>query len=249
MRLFYWELLSKKVREKVDRLAFVGSFSQEIAKEKGMRLVVGKERSLCFYWLVDETDGVIADVKFQAFGPVGLIAAAEVLCELVLRKNYDQASRLTADLIDQHVRDKKEVPAFPKECDPYLNQALSAMDQAVSQCIDIPFAASHDLTPIENDFGEIPGGIPGFEDLPHGQKVQLIKEVLDKEIRPYVALDAGDVTLVELKENGEALISYEGACTTCPSSTGSTLSAIQKILRARVHPNLSVIPVLESFSI
>lgn len=244
MKPFYWELFSKKLREKLDRLAFVGFFTQEIAKAKGMRLAVGQEGSLCFYWLVDETDGVIADVKFQAFGPIGLIAAAESLSELMLRKNYDQASRLTVDLIDQHVRDKKEIPAFPKECDPFLNQALSAMDQAVSRCIDLPFEASHDVTPIESDFGELPGGIPGFEDLPHSQKVHIVKEVLDREIRPYIALDAGDVTLVELKETLEVLISYEGACTSCPSSTGSTLSAIQKILRARVHPSLIVVPVI-----
>ncbi len=243
MKLFYWELFSKKLREKIDRLRFVGFFTPELAHEKAMRYVVGKEGNLSFYWLVDESDGVVADAKFQAFGPVGLIAAAEVATELVLRKNYDQISRLTADLIDQHVRDKKEIPAFPKFCDSYLNQVLFAIDAAVQQCLDIPFTATYDVTPIENDFGEIPGGIPGWEDFPHGQKVKIVEEVLDKEIRPYIELDAGGVTLVEFRENGEVLISYQGSCVTCHSSTGSTLTAIQRILRARVHPSLFVTPV------
>ena len=50
--------------------------------------------------------------------------------------------------------------------------------------------------------------------------------------------------LIDLKETGELIISYQGACTSCHASTGSTLSAIQKILRARVHPSLFVTPKL-----
>jgi len=242
VRPFYWELFSKKLREKIDRLRYVGFFTLQLAMEKEMRYVTGREGTLCLYWLVDESDGVIADAKFQAYGPVGLIAAAEVASELILRKNYDQASRISADLIDQHMRDRKDVPAFPKECDPYLNQVLSAIDRAIQQCLDIPFAATYDMTPIERDFGEIPGGIPGWEAFPHEQKMKIIEEVIDKEIRPYIELDAGGVTLVSLKEDGEVIIAYEGSCTTCHSSTGSTLSAIQQILTARIHPGLRVIP-------
>ncbi len=244
IRPFYWELFSKKLREKIDRLRYVGFFHAKMAEEKEMRLVQGKVGRLCFYWLVDESDGVIADAKFQAFGPIGLIGAAEVASDLVLRKNYDQASRLTADLIDQHVRDRKDTPAFPKECDPYLNQVLSAIDLAVQQCLDIPFAATYDMTPIENDFGEIPGGIPGWEEFSHEHKKKIIEEVIDKEIRPYIELDAGGVQLVSLNEDKEVVISYEGSCTTCHSSTGSTLSAIQNILKSRVHPSLFVTPQL-----
>lgn len=181
---FYWERFSKKLREKIDRLRYIGYFTQEEASEKCMRLAVGQYGKVTLYWLVDESDGVIADAKFQAFGPIGLIAAAEIASELVLRKNYDQASRLGADLIDQHVRDKKEIPAFPKECAPHLNAILSAIDDAVQQCLDIPFEARYDVTPIEADFGEIPGGIPGWEAFPYQQKIKIIEEVIEKEIRP-----------------------------------------------------------------
>lgn len=241
---FYWELFSKKLREKIDRLRYVGFFTSKLAEDKGMRYVTGREGKLCLYWLVDESDGVIADAKFQVFGPIGLIAAAEIASELVLRKNYDQASRISADLIDQHVRDKKDMPAFPKECAPYLNQVLSAIDRAIQQCLDIPFADSYDMTPIERDFGEIPGGIPGWDTFPHQHKLKIIEEVIDKEIRPYIELDAGGVSVVSFNDDREVIIAYEGSCTTCHSSTGSTLTAIQQILKARVHPSLFVTPQL-----
>jgi len=235
---------SKKLREKIETFRYAGLFTKGEAQEKRMRLVIGQEGRLRLYWLVDESDGVIADAKFQAFGPIALLAAAEITSELVLRKNYNQASRISADLIDQHVRDKKEVPAFPKECDAYLNQVLSALDAAVQQCTDIPFAVDFDTTPIERDFEEISGGIPGWEEFSIEKKIHFIEEVIDKEIRPYVELDAGGVTILSLKENGELLISYQGSCTTCHSSTGSTLTAIQQILKARIHPSLTVIPQL-----
>ncbi|MDE3045759.1 MAG: NifU family protein [Verrucomicrobiota bacterium] len=235
---------SKKLMDRIERPRFAGFFLTREAEEKQMRLVTGREGLLCFYWLVDESDGIIADAKFQAFGPPALLGAAEVATELVLRKNYDQASRLSADLIDQHVRDKKETPAFPRSAFSALNQVLSAIDRAVHQCIDIPFAATYDMTPIEADFGEIPGGLPGWDNFPLEQRQKIIEEVIDKEIRPYIELDAGGVKIVTLKENGELVIAYEGSCTTCHSSTGSTLTAIQKILKARVHPSLFVTPTL-----
>ena len=234
--------LSKKLREKIDPFRYAGLFTVSEAQEKGMRLVMGQAETLRFYWLVDETDGIIADAKFQAFGPIGLLAAAEVASELVLRKTYMQASRLSADLIDRHVQDHPTTPAFPKECHADLNQVLSAIDDAVAQCSDISCTADYDLTPIEKDFEIIAGGIPGWEQFPIEKRKLFIEEVIDKEIRPYVELDAGGVSLVDLKETGEVRIAYQGSCTSCHSSTGSTLSAIQQILRARVHPTLTVIP-------
>ncbi len=233
----------KKLREKIDRPRFVGSFTEKEAKEKGMRWVKAEEKGIVFYWLVDESDGVIADAKFQFFGPIALLGIGEIISELVMRKNTAQASRISADLIDGHVRDKKDIPAFPKQTHSLLNQALNAIDIAVQQCADLsPQAKDYDVTPISWDAGENPNGIPGWEAFSAEKKIDLIEEVIDKEIRPYVELDAGGVKIVDLKENNELLISYQGSCTTCHSSTGSTLTAIQQILRARIHPALTVIP-------
>lgn len=232
------------MEEKILHPRFVGFFRPTDGQSSSMRLVVAKEGMLCLYWLVDETDGIIADAKFQAFGPPELILVGEIVSELSIRKNYDQASRLTSDLLDRHVRVHKDEPAFSKEAFVYLNQALSAIDKAAYECIDIPFGAEHDMTPIEHDFGEIPGGIPGWGEFAPEKKRQIVEEVVEKEIRPYIELDAGGVEIVEMKPNGEILIAYSGSCTSCHSSTGSTLSAIQNILQARVHPSLVVIPQL-----
>jgi len=241
-------MLNKKMQDKILKPRFVGFFRSEDGAEDGtsrsIRVAVGREGMLCLYWLVDETDGIIADAKFQAFGPPELILVGEIASELVLRKNYDQASRLTTDLLDRHVRERNDEPAFSKEAFTYLNQAISAIDKAAYECLDIPFAAQHEVTPIEHDFADMPGGIPGWEEFSPERKRQIVEEIVDKEIRPYIELDAGGVTIQEMRANGEVLITYSGSCTTCHSSTGSTLSAIQNILQSRVHPSLVVIPQL-----
>jgi NifU-like protein len=232
------------MRDKLAKLRFCGFFHPKDVESRQVRLIVAQEGMLRLYWLVDETDGIIADAKFQAFGPPELVAVGEIASELAIRKNYDQASRLTTDLLDRHVRDKKDDPAFSKEAFVYLNQAISAIDKASYECIDIPFASQYETTPIEHDFGEIPGGIPGWEEFSPEKQRQIVEEVVEKEIRPYIELDAGGVTIQEMRPNGEILITYSGSCTSCHSSTGSTLSAIQNILQARVHPGLTVIPQL-----
>lgn len=235
----------KKIAERLERLYFVGFIGQE---NRGMRRAVGiigtptEAIYFALYCLVDESDGVIADAKFQAIAPPALLAALDAACELLLRKTYDQASRLSIELIDRHLREKNQLSAFPSESASLLNRVLDAIDLIVDQCLDIPCAATYEGTPIEEYEHSSFTGISGWENFPSEQKLKIIEEVIANEIRPYIELDSGGITILGLRETGEVRISYEGACTTCPSSAGSTLSAIQRILRSRVHPSLSVIP-------
>ncbi len=236
-------LFSKKLKNRILSPQFVGSIQEKSAKNKKMRLIIGSETNIqkvFLYWLVDETDGVIADAKFQVFGSSALIGAADIISEIVLRKNYNQASKIGADLIDLHVRDKKNKAAFPEECNLYLNMVISAIDDAVQKCVGIPLSAQYSETPIDYEEGEL---YPDFENLSLKNKLQVLEQVIDKEIRPYIELDAGGIQIHELKDF-ELFISYEGACTSCHAATGSTLSAIQNILKSRIHPDLFVTPLL-----
>ncbi|MBI3236548.1 MAG: iron-sulfur cluster assembly scaffold protein, partial [Chlamydiales bacterium] len=69
------EYYSASFIQKIVQCRHLGFFTQEDGKERGMRFVsgfqgeIGKGCRMGFYFLIDESDGVIADVKFQAFGP------------------------------------------------------------------------------------------------------------------------------------------------------------------------------------
>ena len=73
--------------------------------------------------------------------------------------------------------------------------------------------------------------------------LKYFNEVLDEEVRPFVALDGGGVDVISIQGN-EVTISYSGNCVGCFSSTGSTLSFIQEILREKLTPSLQIIPIL-----
>lgn len=249
---FPWSHYSKKLVAKIEKLRCVGIFTPEESTARDMRLVIGTAGRIedgnivKLYWLVDRDDGIIVDAKFQAFGQSALLGAAEVACDLMIGKNYDQAKRISTTLIDQQVRDRTEVSAFPKETAPHLNLVLEAIELASEECMDIPLPNTYVAPPAPLDIGEIlEGGYPGWMEMPIKQKIAVIEEVLNRDIRPYIALDAGGVEVLNLIENTQLIIAYQGSCTSCYSSVGTTLSYIQQVLRAKVHPTLVVVPDLQ----
>lgn len=252
---FAWTRYSKKLAGKILRPRSVGLFTPEEASARNLRLVTGEEgrkvdgNYIKFYWLVDKEDGGIVDCRFQAYGQTALIGGADTASDLIVGKNYDQAKRLSVDLIDKTLRDKESEPAFPKETYPHLNMILSAVDACAEQCSDLPLPSEYVAMPAPRDIGEVlEGGIPGYFDLSLKQKLAVIEEVLDRDIRPYIALDAGGVQVINLIEGKEVVITYQGSCTSCYSSIGTTLSYIQQVLRAKVHPSISVTPDIDPTS-
>lgn len=248
---FPWARYSKKLSARIEKPRSSGSFDPEQSAERGVRQVVGKEGSIedgnfiLLYWLVDPDDGIIIDVKYQAYGQSALIGAAEAACDLLVGKNYDQAKRFSADLIDKQFRDRNDEPAFPREAFPHINLVIGAIESAAEKCTDIPFAANYVAMPAPRDIGEVvEGGFPGWKELSLKQKLVVIEEVIARDIRPYIELDAGGVKVLNLLNDREVIIAYEGSCTTCFSATGTTLSYIQQVLRAKVSPDLMVIPDL-----
>ena len=244
-----WNHYSKNLTQKIDHPSYGGFFHPEDTLGRGVRLVVGREGSMAeanavaLYWLVDETDGVLVDVRYQVFGPSSLIGALEAASQLLMRKNYDQARRITADLLDREVRDRSDVEAFPRSVWGHLNLVLGAIENAADQCSDIPFDEIYTASPLHPEMAEA-GLYPGWEALPKSARITVVEEIIQKEIRPYIELDAGGIQIIELSDQHELTIAYEGSCTSCHSATGSTLNAIQQILQTRVHPAIKVIPDL-----
>lgn len=248
---FPWTRYSKKLIAKIEKLRCAGFFTKEESEARDVRLAEGTSGSIAdgnivhFYWLVDKEDGIIIDAKFQALGQSALLGAAEIACELLIGKNYDQTQRISATLLDQQVQDKTGHLAFPPETSPHLNLILEAIDAAAEQCTDIPLANNYVSPPTPLDPGEVvEGGYPGWLELSTEKKIFVIEEILNRDIRPYIALDAGGVEVLNLVNNSEVIIAYQGSCTSCYSSVGTTLSFIQQTLRAKVHPSITVTPNL-----
>ncbi len=71
------------------------------------------------------------------------------------------------------------------------------------------------------------------------QKIKLIEETLDREIKPSLKQDGGDIELVDVDGN-TVLVRLCGACATCQISQVTLKDYVEKKLRELVTPELVV---------
>lgn len=246
---FTWEKYNKRVRQKIASVKAAGTFSSQEWEGRALRLVTSESGSLergariRLHLLVDTNDGILVDARYEIFGPSALVAALESTVEIIVGKNYDQAHRLSTDAIDQHLREGREHQALPTEAQPYLGLLLDVLDKATSQCTDIALSSTYTSSPLTEALvdGEF------VEDWPQRsieEKLAIVRQVVEKDVKPYVEMDAGGVEVIRIQNDIEVVIVYSGSCNGCFSSTGATLSGIQSILQAKVHPTITVIPEL-----
>ena len=69
-----------------------------------------------------------------------------------------------------------------------------------------------------------------------------IREVLDAEIRPAVAMDGGDITFYGY-ENGVVTLHLQGSCSSCPSSIMTLKMGVENRLRALIPEVKEVVQV------
>jgi len=71
------------------------------------------------------------------------------------------------------------------------------------------------------------------------QKIKKIEETLEREIRPALRQDGGDIELVDVVGN-RVLVATRGACATCQASAQTLENFVEKKLRELVWPELVV---------
>ena len=71
------------------------------------------------------------------------------------------------------------------------------------------------------------------------QKINLIQQVLETEVRPFLKADGGDVELFDVEGDNVKVI-LRGACGTCPSSLVTLKVAVEAKLQELVLPTLTV---------
>lgn len=71
------------------------------------------------------------------------------------------------------------------------------------------------------------------------RRMELIKETIDREIRPSLQVDGGDIDLIDIIGN-RVLIAFRGTCTECPSSQVTLKSSVEAKLREFVSEDIVV---------
>lgn len=72
------------------------------------------------------------------------------------------------------------------------------------------------------------------------QKIQMIQETIDREIRPALAQDGGDIELIDV-DGDRVLVATRGSCSSCPASGITLKDLVQAKLRVFVSDSLEVV--------
>jgi len=81
--------------------------------------------------------------------------------------------------------------------------------------------------------------IPHKRVLSNIQRMKLIEETIEREIRPSLRTDGGDIDLVDI-EGTKVIVTLRGACTACPSSGFTLKGLVQAKLREFVSDDIEV---------
>ena len=73
------------------------------------------------------------------------------------------------------------------------------------------------------------------------EAMQMVKEIIQTRVRPFVQEDGGDITFVEFnEETGAVYVELKGSCAGCPSSAVTLKNGIENMLKHYVAEVTSV---------
>jgi Fe-S cluster biogenesis protein NfuA/rhodanese-related sulfurtransferase len=81
-----------------------------------------------------------------------------------------------------------------------------------------------------------------YKALNSAERAAKVDEVLDGKVREFLARDGGGLEVMGI-EDDRVVVSYQGACGSCSSSTAGTLRFIQNVLTVSLNHEIEVVPV------
>ncbi len=241
------EKFSKKFDEAATQPKYRGAYDMDDAGDKGMAFVEAKFKDTKAYWLVDGIEDRVYSAKFFAYGGKVSVAIGETLCSMVKGLTVDEACSLKGEDVEAFLRDEPEVPAVPES----KQKAFANVEELlkiVQQEYPAAKAVAEASASINKDdvkaasFAELSMAEQAWLGLSKEDQITQINMVLDEKVRPALMADGGNVQVLDVVEGETIMIQYQGACGSCGSSLGSTLSFMEQALRKDIYNELIVVP-------
>ena len=175
-----------------------------------------KEKMHCSVMGREALEAAIANYR----GILLPMAEGEVVCECFGVTDVEVRRAIE----ESHLRTIEEVTNFTKagggcgKCHDRLQEILNESSKGVKAKI-IPLKAPRRLTNI--------------------QKIKLIEDVFEREVRPTLRKDGGDIELIDV-DGDMVLVSLRGACGGCAKSRTTLKEYVEKKLREQVLDTLTV---------
>ena len=212
-----------------------------------MTLVEAKFKDTKIYLLADRAEDRIYSAKFFAYGGKVSVAIGETLCTMIKGLTLNEACSLKGEDIEAYLRDDPEVPAVPESKNKaFVNveELLKVVQQAYPAAKAVAeVSASIDKKDVKAvSSAELSMAEQAWMGLNKEDQITQINIVLDEKVRPALMADGGNVQVLDVVDGEKVMIQYQGACGSCGSSLGATLSFMEQALRKDIYNELIVVP-------
>ena len=239
--------LSQKVQDIAKSPKYRGAIFQIEADEKGLALVDVKEASLKVYLMIDPDCDKILETRFFTYGGPVFTALADTFCKKIQMVTVDEACKITAESIEEELRDIPEVRAIPAEAAEIgqMNKLIAKVLEEYPEKKATAIIVREKMERIKYRTQTAEGRAEAdteWHALTKVQRIEKIEEWLHKSVRGTLQGDGGDLEILDLTEDDHLKIRFQGACAGCGSAMGGTLFYIEDELRNNVYYNLVVDP-------
>ncbi|NLT35702.1 MAG: Fe-S cluster assembly protein NifU [Gaiellales bacterium] len=179
-----------------------------------------REKMHCSVMGREALEAAIADYKGEAPPSV----EGEIVCECfgVTDNEIVRAVR------ENNLKTVEDVTHFTKAgggCEKCHGKIQEILDQILAECAtEAPAAVATPVKPVK---------------LSNIQKIKLIEETLEQEVRPSLRKDGGDIELVDVEGN-LVLVRLQGVCSSCSAAQVTLKDYVEAKLRELVTPDLVV---------
>ena len=236
---------SAKFEEVAANIKHRGAYYQEDASEKGMALIEAKYKDTKIYWLADVKEDRIFSARFFAYGGKVSLVVAEILCTMVEGLTVDEACSLLKEDVDAKLRDNPDVSSVPES----KQKAFEIVDEILKLDKDqyvsakgVAIASASINKEYFKSTTELNLVAQAWLGLTLEEQKEQLELILDEHIRPALMNDGGNVELLDVTDGEKVLVQYQGACGSCGSSLGATLSFMESTLRKHVYNEINVVP-------
>jgi NifU-like protein len=251
------DTVSRKFSKKIATLSanpkHRGAFFTEDASTKDLALATAKYKDVKVYWLVDPQTDLIYDAKFFSYGGPTSVALGEMLCTLAKGMKVDSACAITVSQIEKLLRDEADVPATAASAEDAFGSLPHLLENVKEVYVSAKALAlatmamkvQQDGKPRRSSFEALTEADTAWLAKPKDEQIKVIEAIIDKDVRPGLNMDGGDLVIRDLEDGQRLMIKWQGACGGCASSTGATLSYIEDSLRRQVFGGMQIVPVEE----
>lgn len=239
--------LSQKVQDIAKSPKYRGAIFQIEADEKGLALVDVKEASLKVYLMIDPDCDKILETRFFTYGGPVFTALADTFCKKIQMVTVDEACKITAESIEEELRDIPEVRALPENAPEIaqMNKLIAKVLEEYPEKKATAIIIREKMERIKYRTQTAEGRAEAdaeWNAMTKIQQIEKIEEWLHKSVRGTLQGDGGDLEILDLVDGNRLKIRFQGACAGCGSAMGGTLFYIEDELKNNVYYNLVVEP-------